>query len=131
MKALILAAGLGKRLRPLTDEMPKALINVGGVPMIHILINKLIKSGITEIIVNVHYKAEQLISYIYANDFGIPITISDETEKLLDTGGAIKGEARIDIFYGSGEIARQKAGHMKNELNLWMLVPNDYLAKSK
>jgi len=72
---------------------------------------------------------------------GMPLFISttdplsnDKFERIVfahDTGGAIKGEARIDIFYGSGEVARAKAGNMKNNLKLWMLIPNDYLAKSK
>ncbi|MFC2106746.1 NDP-sugar synthase [Bacteroidota bacterium] len=90
MKALVLAAGLGKRLRPLTDELPKALIEINGTPMIAILIEKLKKSGINEIIINVHYKAEKLISYLESNNFKIPIHISDESNELLDTGGAIK-----------------------------------------
>ena len=90
MKALVLAAGLGKRLRPLTDELPKALIEINGIPMIAMLIEKLKKAGINEIIVNVHYKAEKLITYLSSNNFGIPIHISDETDELLDTGGAIK-----------------------------------------
>jgi len=68
--------------------------------------------------------------YVSTND-----PLSEEAfEKMMfahDTGGAIKGESRIDIFYGAGKIARQKAGQMQNPLELWMLVPNDYLAKSK
>ncbi len=90
MKAFILAAGLGTRLRPLTDKLPKALIEIEGTPMIELLIEKLKRFGITEIIINTHYKANVLTDYLNNNDFGIPIRISDETQKLLDTGGAIK-----------------------------------------
>ncbi len=90
MKAFILAAGLGQRLRPFTDELPKALIEVEGTPMIKLLIEKLKNSGISEIVVNVHYKAGRLIEYLNVNDFGIPVSISDETQKLLDTGGAVR-----------------------------------------
>ena len=91
MKAMIFAAGLGTRLKPLTDHMPKALVPVAGKPMLEHVIRKLIASGCDEIVINVHHFAEQIIDFVKANhNFGITIHISDETDMLLDTGGGIK-----------------------------------------
>ena len=91
MKAMIFAAGLGTRLKPLTDHMPKALVPVAGKPMLEHVINKLKSSGVNEIVINVHHFANQIIDFVKVNDnFGITIHISDETEQLLDTGGGIK-----------------------------------------
>jgi MurNAc alpha-1-phosphate uridylyltransferase len=91
MKAMIFAAGLGTRLRPLTNTMPKAMVPVAGKPMIEHVIRKLIASGFDEITINVHHFADQIIDFVHANDyFGVTIHISDEREKLLDTGGGIK-----------------------------------------
>ncbi|MBE6282386.1 MAG: nucleotidyltransferase family protein [Bacteroides sp.] len=91
MKAMIFAAGLGTRLKPLTDKMPKALVPVAGKPMLEHVINKLKAAGFDEIVINVHHFAQQIIDFLKANDnFGIQIHISDETEALLDTGGGIK-----------------------------------------
>ena len=91
MKAMIFAAGLGTRLKPLTDHMPKALVPVAGKPMLEHVIRKLIAAGCDEIVINVHHFADQIIDFIKANNnFGITIHISDETDILLDTGGGIK-----------------------------------------
>ena len=91
MKAMIFAAGLGTRLKPLTDHMPKALVPVAGKPMLEHVIRKLIASGCDEIVINVHHFADQIIDFIKANNnFGITIHISDETDMLLDTGVGIK-----------------------------------------
>lgn len=91
MKAMIFAAGLGTRLKPLTDKMPKALVPVAGKPMLEHVINKLKAAGFDEIVINVHHFAQQIIDFLKVNDnFGIQIHISDETEALLDTGGGIK-----------------------------------------
>jgi len=91
MKAFILAAGLGTRLKPLTNQKPKALIEVNGTPMLGIVIKRLISQGFTDLIVNVHYFSEQIIKYLELNDhFGVNISISDESDLLLDTGGAIQ-----------------------------------------
>ena len=88
---MIFAAGLGTRLKPLTDHMPKALVPVAGKPMLEHVILKLIASGFDEIVINVHHFAEQIIQFLKEkNNFGIQIWISDETEELLDTGGGIK-----------------------------------------
>ena len=91
MKAMIFAAGLGTRLKPLTDHMPKALVPVAGKPMLEHVIQKLIAAGCDEIVINVHHFADQIIDFVKANNnFGITIHISDETDMLLDTGGGIK-----------------------------------------
>lgn len=91
MKALIFAAGLGSRLKPLTDKTPKALIPVGGKPMLEHVILKLIASGFNEIVVNIHHHGQQIIDYLQSkNNFGLRIHISDERDYLLDTGGGIK-----------------------------------------
>ena len=88
---MIFAAGLGTRLKPLTDHMPKALVPVAGKPMLEHVILKLIASGFDEIVINVHHFAGQIIDFLKEkNNFGIKIWISDETEELLDTGGGIK-----------------------------------------
>ena len=90
MKALVFAAGLGTRLRQLTDTMPKALVPVGGLPLLAHTLNRLIAQGATEIVVNVHHFSEQIIAYLDKHDFGVPVRISDETARLLDTGGGLR-----------------------------------------
>ena len=91
MKAMIFAAGLGTRLKPLTDHMPKALIPVGGVPMLERVIRKLKAAGFDQIVINIHHEGKQIVDFLRANDhFGIRIDISDESDYLLDTGGGIK-----------------------------------------
>lgn len=95
MQAMIFAAGLGTRLRPLTDKMPKALVEVDGKPLIEHVIEKLRKSGFTSIVVNVHHFSNQIIDYLNAHDFGVDIRISDETDKLLDTGGGLRKAAHL------------------------------------
>ena len=90
-QAMIFAAGLGTRLKPLTDTMPKALVPVGGEPLLHHVIMKLKAAGFERIVVNVHHFAQQIIDYLNANgNFGLDIRISDEREGLLETGGGIK-----------------------------------------
>ena len=91
MKAMIFAAGLGTRLRPLTDHMPKALVPVAGKPMLERVILRLKEAGFNEITVNIHHFGEQIIDFLRAHDnFGTEIHISDERGMLLDTGGGIK-----------------------------------------
>ena len=94
MKAMIFAAGLGTRLKPYTDYMPKALVPVAGKPMLEHVINKLISVGVDGIVINVHHFAQQIIDFLKEKDnFGIQIWISDETGELLETGGGIKKAA--------------------------------------
>jgi NDP-sugar pyrophosphorylase family protein len=96
MKAMILAAGLGTRLKPLTDSTPKALIPVQGKPMLEHLILKLKAAGFRELVINIHHLGEQIIDFLKANNnFGLTIHISDERRYLLDTGGAIKQAAGL------------------------------------
>lgn len=96
MKAMIFAAGLGTRLRPYTDTMPKALVPVDGKPMIWHQVRKLKAAGVDEVVVNVHHFAKDLVSYIHGeNDFGITVHISDESGMLLDTGGGLLAARRF------------------------------------
>ena len=95
-QAMIFAAGLGTRLRPLTDTMPKALVRVGGEPLLHRVILNLKKAGFERIVINVHHFAEQIVDYLKTNDnFGLDIRISDESDALLDTGGGIRKAAPL------------------------------------
>jgi NDP-sugar pyrophosphorylase family protein len=97
MKAMILAAGLGTRLRPLTDDRPKALITVAGRALLEIALARLRSFGVREVIVNAHHYAEMIAEYLKANDnFGMRIEVSREDE-LLDTGGGLKKAAH---FFG-------------------------------
>ena len=87
-QAMILAAGLGTRLKPLTDTMPKALVPVGGKPLLDIQIDKLQQAGYDRFVVNVHHFAQQIVDHV--NDRKEKILISDETSELLETGGGLK-----------------------------------------
>lgn len=101
MKAMIFAAGLGTRLKPITDTLPKALVPVGGEPLLYHVITKLKAAGYTELVINVHHFAEQIREYLATHDFGLPISISDETAELLETGGGI-AHAK-DLILPTGE----------------------------
>ena len=90
MKAMVLAAGLGTRLRPLTDDRPKALVNAGDRTLLEITLTRLKQFGIRDVIVNVHHFADMIVEYLRANDnFGLNVKISRE-DMLLDTGGGLK-----------------------------------------
>ncbi|MCD4773657.1 MAG: nucleotidyltransferase family protein [Bacteroidales bacterium] len=95
MNAMIFAAGMGTRLMPLTKNKPKALIEVQGVTLIERAIKKLVSSGFDRIIINVHHHANQLIDFLNNNNFDADINISDESDKLLDTGGGLKKAERF------------------------------------
>ena len=93
MKAMILAAGLGTRLRPLTDDRPKALVEVAGRPMLYWVIARLARHGFTDIIINAHHFAEQIEDFAAAyNSPGVSLTVSVE-EEILDTGGGVRKAA--------------------------------------
>jgi len=93
MKAMILAAGLGTRLRPLTDNCPKALVEIDGRTLLEITLSRLRKLGVSEVIINVHHFADMIVEYLKGNDnFGMRLEISRE-DVLLDTGGALKKAA--------------------------------------
>jgi len=95
MKAMIFAAGLGTRLRPLTDTMPKALVPVGGVPMLQRVLCKLRDAGIGEFVVNVHHFADQIERFLAEHDFGVTVHISRESAEPLETGGGIRHAAPL------------------------------------
>jgi len=93
MKAMILAAGVGSRLRPLTDEMPKALVEVGGAPMIERVIRRLRSAGVTEIVVNLFHLPDRIVDFLASKEnFGLRIHFTREAE-LLDTGGGLQNAA--------------------------------------
>ncbi|HBX46320.1 nucleotidyltransferase family protein [Limibacterium fermenti] len=101
MKAMIFAAGLGTRLKPITDTLPKALVPVAGKPLLEHVVLKLKQAGFDEIIINIHHFGEQVIDFVRSQkSFGIRIEFSDEREKLLDTGGGIKKAA---AFFDDGQ----------------------------
>lgn len=127
-QAMIFAAGLGTRLKPLTDTMPKALVRVGGQPLIWHVIMKLKAAGYERIVVNVHHFAQQIIDYLQANDnFGLDIRISDETSGLLETGGGIK--KALPLFDPSEPILIHNVDILSNlDFNsLSMVAPPDAL----
>jgi len=91
MKAMILAAGLGTRLRPLTDTRPKALVEINGRTLLEITLTRLRAFGVNEVIINVHHFADLVVDYLKShNNFGTRIEISREDDLLLDTGGGLK-----------------------------------------
>ncbi len=96
MKAMIFAAGLGTRLKPITDTIPKALLPLGGKTLLQYQIEKLREAAITDIVINVHHFPDQIISYLEENHgFGCNIQISDERDFLLDTGGGLRKAASL------------------------------------
>jgi len=96
MNALIFAAGLGTRLKPMTDTMPKAMVRIGGKPLLQLLIEKLKRSGVEQVVINVHHFARQIVDFIAENDsFGLDVRFSDETDMLLETGGGLKKAAGL------------------------------------
>lgn len=135
MQAFILAAGLGTRLRPWTLHHPKALVPVGGVPMLERVILNLKEAGVAKIVVNTHHLADQITEYLKANDFGIPVTVSDESQLLLDTGGGLAkaaslfnpGEAvlvhNVDIL-SDAPLRRLYATHMASGRDVTLLTSN-------
>src|SRR5579875_2315549 len=94
MKAMVLAAGLGTRMRPLTDHRPKALVEVAGKPLIDHVLDRLREAGVTRAVVNVHHFAEQMEAHLAARR-DIDVVISDERAELLDSGGGIQHARRL------------------------------------
>src|SRR5262249_34274257 len=94
MKAMVLAAGLGTRLKPITDNRPKALAEIAGRTLLQITLSRLREFGINDVIVNVHHFADMVVDYLKANDnFGMRVAVSREDNVLLDTGGGLKQAA--------------------------------------
>ena len=90
MKAMIFAAGLGTRLKPLTDDRPKAMVEIAGKPMLQHVIERVAAAGFDDITINIHHFGQMIIDFLEKNDnFGLNIHISDERGLLLDTGGGI------------------------------------------
>lgn len=94
-QAMILAAGLGTRLKPLTDTMPKALVPVGGVPLLDWNVRRLRAAGYGHFVVNVHHFARMIEEHVSQQDYAPAVRFSDETEQLLETGGALKKAAPL------------------------------------
>ena len=119
MKALIFAAGLGTRLKPLTDTMPKALVPLGGEPMLKKVLDKLIAAGYDDIVINVHHFADQIIKYVEENgSFGVRIRFSDETDLLRETGGGIRHAG--GLLGGSGPVLVHNVDIISNLDPAWM-----------
>ena len=96
MKALVFAAGLGTRLKPLTDTMPKALVPVAGEPLLSRVMHKLVAAGYDDIVINIHHFADMVRDYVAAQDqFGVRVSFSDETDLLRETGGGIRHAAPL------------------------------------
>ena len=134
MKAMILAAGAGTRLKPLTDETPKALIPVGGTPMLEHVISKIKAAGFTHLIINIHHYGEQIIDFLSSqNNFGLTVDISDERNGLLDTGGGIKQAScylngdepflvhNVDIF-SNVDLQAMRRSHIRSNALATLLV---------
>lgn len=100
MKAMIFAAGLGSRLKPLTNDKPKALVELDGEPFISLVLKKLIEAGVDEVIINLHHFAELIKDFFKKNNFGIKIEFSDESRFLIDTGGGLK---KASHFFNDGK----------------------------
>ena len=123
MRAMILAAGLGTRLRPLTDDRPKALVEVAGRTLLEITIRRLQQFGIREVIVNVHHFADMVVEYLKEHDnFGMRIEISRE-DVLLDTGGGLKKAAWFFLEDGhSGEPFLLHNVDVLSTIDFWRMV---------
>lgn len=101
MKAMIFAAGLGTRLRPITDTVPKAMVEVGGQPMLKIILDRCFMAGIHEVMVNVHYLPQVIKNFLTTYERpGMKIHISDESDEILETGG---GLLKVKDFFNDGE----------------------------
>ena len=127
MKAMVLAAGLGTRLRPLTNDRPKALVEVAGKTLLELTLTRLRSFGVREVIINVHHFADMVVEYLNAHqNFGMQIAISRE-DVLLDTGGGLKKAAwfflenkepflvhNVDVLSGI-DLARMTAFHVQQQ----------------
>ena len=124
MQAMIFAAGLGTRLQPLTDTMPKALVRVGGRPLIEHVVEKLKASGVDKIVVNVHHFASQVVDYLHENgNFGADISVSDESSMLLDTGGGLKKARKL--FSPDAPILIHNVDILSNVDLRWLYASHD------
>lgn len=92
---MVFAAGLGTRLRPITDSLPKALVPVCGEPLLYHTLHKLKAAGYTEVVVNIHHFPNLIREYLSSNEFGLRVGISDESAQLLETGGGIQHARKL------------------------------------
>lgn len=133
---MVFAAGLGKRLKPMTDDMPKALIPINGKPMLEHILLKLKAAGFLHVVINVHHFADQIIQFLQANNyFGLKIDISDERDYLLDTGGGLKHAVdflagddpflihNVDIF-SNADLKAMYEYHLASDALATLLVSN-------
>ena len=121
-KAMIFAAGLGTRLKPLTDHKPKALVEIGTTPLLQVIINRLKHFGFDDLIINIHHFGGQILDFLKAHDnFGVAITISDERGLLLDTGGGLK---KAGSFFNDGKPFLVHNVDILSDLNLRLLYEN-------
>ena len=132
MKAMILAAGLGTRLRPLTDTRPKALVEINGRTLLEITLMRLRSFGVNEVIVNVHHFCDMVVDYLKArNNFGMRIEISREDDLLLDTGGGLKKASWFfleNARQGTTSVVPKSAGNrgaLASEASGLSSTPND------
>lgn len=100
MKAMVFAAGLGTRLRPLTDALPKALVDVGGEPILGLVLRRLAAAGVTEAVVNTHHFHDKIAAFLGTGLHGVRVTLSREEEFPLETGGGLK---KAEPFLSGGE----------------------------
>ena len=122
MRGFIFAAGLGTRLKPLTDTMPKALVPLAGKPLLQWQVEKLRDAGITDIVVNVHHFPDMIIDAVRANDgWGANIRISDERDQLLDTGGGLRKAWREGLLPASEPVLACNVDILSN-INLPELI---------
>lgn len=141
MNAMIFAAGLGTRLKPYTDDRPKAMVEVAGSPMIAHQLLRLRDAGFRRIVINVHHYAEQIIDYVTAhNGFGLDIAFSDERGQLLDTGGGIRKAIplfgsehpvlvhNVDIF-SNADLAKLYAAHTECHADASLLVSQRHTSR--
>ncbi len=136
MKAMIFAAGLGTRLRPLTNDKPKALVELNGKPVIEHVIRKLVQHDFNEIIVNVHHFSSRMINFLdNLNIPGLHIAISDESDQLLDTGGGLNkagwffNDGRPFLIYNvdiisSIDLTKLYTAHVNNTADITLVVSN-------
>ena len=128
MRAMILAAGLGTRLRPLTNTTPKALIRIKEFTLLELQIRKLKLNGFDEIVINVHHFAEQIREYLKQNNFfDCCITISDESKKLLETGGGLK---KVAYFFSDGKPFLVHNVDVLSDINFKSLMGHHLISKS-
>lgn len=113
---MVMAAGLGKRMRPLTATRPKPLVEVAGKPLIDHVLDRLVAAGVGRVVVNVHYLADVLEAHLAANARGIEVIVSDERGRLMETGG---GLAQARDLLGKAPIL------VVNSDNLWVDGPVD------